>query len=59
MNQCRGKLVEITAPAVVGEEAGRTVIGTYLTVPPGSAGLRYVWTSPDAADADAPPVSTA
>ena len=34
------------------EEAGRTVIGTYLMVPPGSASLRYVWTSPYAADAD-------
>ena len=47
-----GKLVEITAPAFVGEEAGRTVIGTYLMVPPGSASLRYVWTSPYAADTD-------
>ena len=28
------------------------MIGTYLMVPPGSASLRYVWTSPYAADAD-------
>ena len=47
-----GKLVQITAPALVAAEAGRTVIGTYLMVPPGSASLRYVWTSPYAADAD-------
>ena len=47
-----GKLVQITAPALVAEEAGRTVIGTYLMVPPGTASLRYVWTSPYAADAD-------
>jgi hypothetical protein len=47
-----GKLVQITAPALVGAEAGRTVIGTYLMVPPGSASLQYVWTSPYAADTD-------
>ncbi len=34
------------------EEAGRTAIGTYLLVPPGSTSLRYAWTSPYAADAD-------
>ena len=28
------------------------MIGTYLMVPPGSASLRYVWTSPYAADTD-------
>jgi hypothetical protein len=47
-----GTLVQLTAPAVVGEEAGRAVIGTYLMVPPGTTKLRYVWTSPYAADAD-------
>ena len=47
-----GSLARLTAPAAVGEEAGRTVIGTYLMVPPGEASLRYVWTSPYAADAD-------
>ncbi len=47
-----GKLVPITAPALVGSEAGRTVIGTYMMVPPGQAGLRYAWTSPYAADTD-------
>ena len=47
-----GKLVPITAPALVASETGRTVIGTYLMVPPGSAGLRYQWTSPYAADTD-------
>ncbi len=30
-----GTLVAVTAPAVVEDEAGRTVIGTYLMVPPG------------------------
>lgn len=47
-----GSFARLTAPAVVGEEAGRTVIGTYLMVPPGMASLRYVWISPYAADAD-------
>lgn len=47
-----GSFVKLTAPAVVAEETGRTVIGTYLRVPPGSASLRYAWTSPYAADAD-------
>ena len=47
-----GSLVQVTAPAVVAEEAGRAVIGTYTMVPPGKTPLRYVWTSPYAADAD-------
>jgi hypothetical protein len=47
-----GSFVKLTSPALVAEEAGRTVIGTYLMVPPGSARLRYVWTSPYASDAD-------
>lgn len=47
-----GSFVKLTAPAVVAEEVGRTVIGTYLRVPPGLASLRYVWISPYAADAD-------
>ena len=47
-----GSFVRLTAPAFVGEEAGRTVIGAYLMVPPGSAGLRYSWTSPYVADID-------
>jgi uncharacterized protein DUF4012 len=47
-----GRLVEITAPAVVGEESGRAVIGTYLQAPPGRTTLRYVWTSPYAAVPD-------
>lgn len=46
-----GSFARLTAPAVVADEAGRTAIGTYLRVPPGSASLRYVWTSPYAADA--------
>lgn len=46
-----GSLVKLTAPALVGNEAGRAVIGTYLMVPPGTTRLRYVWTSPAAADA--------
>ena len=41
-----GSFVKLTAPASVAEEAGRTVIGTYLMVPPGTTTLRYVWTSP-------------
>ena len=47
-----GSLVKLTAPALVAEEAGRTVIGTYLMVPPGLTDLRYVWSSPDVADID-------
>ncbi len=47
-----GSLVELTAPAVVDEEAGRAVIGAYTMVPPGKTTLRYVWTSPYAADVD-------
>ena len=47
-----GSLVELTAPAVVDEEAGRAVIGAYTMVPPGKTKLRYVWTSPYASDVD-------
>jgi hypothetical protein len=47
-----GSFARLSAPAVVAQEAGRTVIGAYLMVPPGSASLRYVWISPYAADAD-------
>ena len=45
-----GSLAQLTAPAVVSEEAGRAEIGTYLMVPPGMTSLRYVWTSPDVVD---------
>ena len=37
---------------MIGEEAGRTVIGAYVKVPAGSTTLRYQWTSPYAADAE-------
>ena len=47
-----GTLAPVTVPAVVGEEAGRTVIGAYVKVPAGSTTLRYRWTSPYAADAE-------
>ena len=47
-----GTLAPVTLPAVVGEEAGRTVIGAYVKVPAGSTTLRYRWTSPYAADAE-------
>ena len=47
-----GQSAEVTAPAVVGQEAGRAVIGTYLLAPPGQTSLRYVWTSPDVVSAD-------
>ena len=47
-----GSVVELTAPAVVGEEAGRAEIGNYLMVPPGTTSLRYVWSSPDVVDPD-------
>lgn len=47
-----GSFVRLSWPAVVEEEAGRTVIGTYLKVPPGTTRLRYAWVSPYAADAD-------
>ncbi len=48
-----GTLEPVTGPAVVEDEAGRTAIGTYVMVPPGQTSLRYVWTSPYVADADA------
>ena len=41
-----GTLVRLTAPALIGTEAGRSVFGTYLMIPPGETSLRYVWTSP-------------
>ena len=47
-----GSLVQLTAPALVAEEAGRTVIGTYLMVPPGQTDCAMSWTSPYAADID-------
>ena len=47
-----GSFVQLTSPAQVGEEAGRTVIGAYMAVPPGQASLQYSWTSPYAADVD-------
>jgi hypothetical protein len=47
-----GRFSPLTAPAVIEEVAGRTVIGTYLAVPPGETTLRYTWVSPYAADAD-------
>jgi hypothetical protein len=49
-----GGLAPVTDPAVVEDEAGRTAIGTYLKIPPGSASLQYSWTSPYAANTDAP-----
>ena len=42
----------LSDPSVVEDEAGRTAIGTYLKVPPGTTPLAYTWTSPYAADAD-------
>ena len=48
-----GGLAPVTDPAVVEDEAGRTAIGTYLKIPPGQTSLRYTWTSPYAANADA------
>jgi hypothetical protein len=48
-----GTFDELTGPAVVEQEAGRAVIGTYLMIPPGEGGLRYVWTSPYVVKADA------
>jgi len=47
-----GGLAPVTVPATVESEAGRTVIGTYLKIAPGSASLRTAWTSPYAAEAD-------
>ncbi len=47
-----GQSAEVTAPAVVTNEAGRLVVGTYLLAPPGQTSLRYVWTTPAAAVAD-------
>ncbi len=48
-----GGLAPVTDPAVVETEAGRMVIGTYLKIPPGRTSLRYTWTSPYPAEADA------
>jgi hypothetical protein len=48
-----GRLAPVTDPAVVGDEAGRMAIGTYLQVPPGLTSLHYTWTSPYAASVDA------
>jgi len=48
-----GGLAPVTNPAVVEDEAGRMAIGTYLKIPPGPTSLRYTWTSPYAASADA------
>ena len=47
-----GSDVPLSNPAVVEDEAGRTAIGTYLRVPPGTTRLVYTWTSPYAADTD-------
>jgi hypothetical protein len=47
-----GSEVPLSNPAVVEDEAGRTAIGTYLRVPPGTTRLIYTWTSPYAADTD-------
>ena len=47
-----GSVVELTNPAAVEDAAGRTMIGNYLVVPPGSTSLRYTWVSPYAAAAD-------
>ena len=41
-----GSFVNLTAPAVVGTEAGRAVFGSQLLIPPGATSLRYSWVSP-------------
>ncbi len=41
-----GSTSPITAPAEIGEEAGRTLVANYLRIPPGSTTLRYAWVSP-------------
>ena len=43
----------MTDPAVVEDAVGRMAMGTYLKIPPGTTSLRYTWTSPYAANADA------
>jgi hypothetical protein len=48
-----GTFDELSGPAVVEKEAGRTAIGTYLMIPPGRGGLRYEWTSPYVVSSDA------
>ena len=47
-----GRLVELTAPAFSGTEAGRTVFGNYLMIPPGTTSLRYAWTTPRPIESD-------
>ena len=53
-----GTLQALTAPADVGDEAGRTVFGNYLRIPPGTGRLRYDWISPYASDLGADGVFT-
>ncbi len=48
-----GGIAPVTNPATIDTEAGRTVIGTYIKIPPGTTSLRQVWTSPYAATTDA------
>jgi len=45
-----GGSTPLSDPASVGEEAGRTVIGTYLQIPAGQARITCTWTSPYASD---------
>jgi hypothetical protein len=47
-----GTLVELTAPALIGIDAGRSVFGTYLMIPPGQTSLRYEWTTPRPIEVD-------
>ena len=47
-----GNQVPLETSSVTEELAGRTVIGNYLRIPPGSTGLHYEWVSPDVAVTD-------
>jgi hypothetical protein len=47
-----GELTRIEGPELIETEAGRTVFGNYLMVPPGSTTLRYAWVSPYPAEID-------
>ena len=49
-----GRVVPVSNVESIETEAGRTVFGNYLMIPPGSATLTYAWVSPySAAQSDA------
>lgn len=47
-----GPLNQVTGAERLEQEAGRTAIGRYLLMPPGTTGMSYRWTSPGVVAAD-------